>query len=268
MDNLFFWLSKLVWLFLSPDSLLFLLILTSLVLLFLDKQHIAKYLLSITSGLLIIIAFFPIGEWLLYPLESRFQANPVLPEKIDGIIVLSGAEDPFLSHLWHQVELGGAAERDFTFLALARQYPDAKLVFTGGSGSLSKQEFKAADVAKILFAQQGFDVARILFERESRNTYENVIYSYEAVKKKKNENWILVTTAWHMPRSVGLFCKTGWSVIPYPVDHSTQPGHLLRTNFNLASQLIKLNTAIKEWLGLIAYYISGKTTALLPSQCH
>lgn len=267
MDTLFFYISKLIWLLVSPDSLLLALIILSLVLLYIGKQKLAKIILSTASGLLIIIAFFPVGEWLLYPLESRFQTNPSLPEKIDGIVILSGAEAPELSHMWNQVELGAAAERDLAFLNLARQHPKAKLIFTGGTGSLTKQDYKAADVAKILFKQQRFDIKRIMFERESRNTYENAIYSKDIAKPLKNENWILITTGWHMPRSIGIFCKAEWTVIPYPVDHQSNKENLFRIDFDLATNLDTLKTGIKEWLGLFAYYLSGKTTSLLPTQC-
>jgi uncharacterized SAM-binding protein YcdF (DUF218 family) len=267
MDTLFFFLSKLIWLLISPDSLLLILILVALVFLYLGKQQLAKKTLSIVSGLLIIIAFFPVGEWLLYPLESHFQTTPTLPDKITGIIALSGAEDAELSHIWQQVELGSAAERDLTFLSLAQQYPKAKLVFTGGTGSLTKQEYKGADVAKKLFEQLGANTIEMIFERESRNTYESAIYSKKIVKPEKGENWILITTGWHMPRSVGIFCKAEWPVIPYPVDHQTNKDNLLRISFNLSNNLQTLKIAIKEWLGLFAYYLSGKTISFLPSQC-
>lgn len=267
MDTLFFFTSKLVWLFASPDSLLLILILVTLIFLYIGKQKIARTLLTIISGFLIVIAFFPVGEWLLFPLEYRFQTNPQLPDKVDGIIVLSGAEAAELSHLWDQVELGGAAERDLMFLTLARQYPQAKLVFTGGTGSLLKQEYKAADIAEKLFDDLGFDTKRIIFERESRNTYENVIYSKKIIKPEKNNKWILITTSWHMPRSVGIFCKADWPVTPYPVDHQTKKGNIFRIDFDLSKNLVTLKTAIKEWLGLFAYYLSGKTTAFLPNKC-
>lgn len=267
MDTLFFYVSKLVWLLFSPDSLLLILIILNLALLYLGKIKYAKRLLTTISLILIIISLFPIGELLLYPLESRFQTNPALPEKIDGIVILSGSEAAKLSHVWKQVELGDAAERNLSFLTLARQYPKAKLIFTGGTGSLTNQKYKGADVAKKLFQQQGFDTARISFERQSRNTYENVIYSKELVKPIKNENWILITTGWHMPRSVGIFCKANWSVIPYPVDHQTNKGDLFRIDFDLADNLKTLKTAIKEYMGLFAYYFSGKTTSLFPNKC-
>ena len=267
MDTLFFIASKVIWLLISPDNLILIFIILSLFLLYIGKQKLAKHILSTVTVLLITLSFLPVGEWLLYPLESRFQNNPVLPEKIDGIIVLSGAEDTERSYLWKQVELGSAAERDFSFLTLARKYPNAKLVFTGGTGSLMNQEYKAADVAKILFEQQGIDSTKITFERESRNTYENVIYSKNIVNPIKNENWILITTAWHMPRSVGIFCKTGWPVTPYPVDHQTKKGKIFRVNYDLLNNLSLLKTSIKEWVGLLAYYLTGKTTSFVPEQC-
>ena len=268
MDTLFFYISKIIWLLVSPDSLLLILTIISLILLYIGKIQFAKRTLTVTSLLFIIIALFPVGEWLLYPLESRFNTNPHLPKKVDGIIVLSGSESPELSHIWNQVELGTAAERSLTFLNLAHQYPTAKLIFTGGTGSLTKQQYKAADVAEKLFKQQNFDINRIIFERKSRNTYENAIYSKKIAKPLKNENWLLITTSWHMPRSVGIFCKADWLVIPYPVDHQTNKNNLFRVDFDLSNNLNTLKTGIKEWLGLFAYYLSGKTTSLFPKQCN
>ena len=267
MDTLFFYISKLIWLLVSPDSLLLILIVLSLVLLYIGKLKQGKILLTSTTVILVIISFIPIGEWLLSPLESRFQTNPNLPEKIDGIIVLSGSENTELSHIWEQVELNGAAERNLMFLTLAKKFPSAKLIFTGGTGSLTKQEYKGADIARKLFEQQRFDNDRIIFERKSRNTYENAIYSKDLIKPKDKEKWILITTGWHMPRSVGIFCKSNWPVIPYPVDHQTHKGNILRINFDLANNLAMLKIGIKEWLGLFAYYLSGKTTSLLPKIC-
>lgn len=267
MDTLFFYVSKLIWLLISPDNLFLILIILSLFLLHTGKLKPAKILLSTCSGLLIIIALFPVGEWLLYPLESRFQTSPTLPDKVDGIILLSGSKNAYLSHVWRQIEIGEAAERDLMFLHLARKYPNSKLLFTGGTGSLINQEFKEADVAIKLFEQQNFNTKRIIFERDSRNTYENAIFSKKIVNPIQNENWILITTSWHMPRSVGIFCETGWPVIPYPVDHRTNKNNLFRIDFNLVGNLNTLKVAIKEWLGLFAYYLTGKTTSLLPEKC-
>ncbi len=219
------------------------------------------------SIVLLVVALFPFGEWLLFPLETRFPANPELPKNIDGVIVLAGAENAPLSALWKQVELGGAAERHFAFLELARRYPEAKLVFTGGSGIVFAQEYKDADVAKKLFEQQGLDVSRVIFERNSRNTFENAVLSKELVKPRAGEKWLLITSAFHMPRSVGIFCKAGWPVITYPVDHYASPDNSFRIGFSLAGHFASLMLGMKEWVGLLAYYVTGKTTDLLPLGC-
>ena len=267
MESLFFWVSKLAWCIIAPDNLLLFVLLISWILLWRGAYRPAKRLLGFVVIILVVVALLPVGEWLLYPLEARFPANPKLPEKIDGIIVLSGTENALLSSFWNQEELGDSAERDMAFLELARQYPDAKLVFTGGSGSMIHQGYKAADVAKRLFDKVGLDLSRVTFERDSRNTFENVIFSKEVVRPNPGQKWILITSASHMPRAVGIFCKAGWPVIPYPVDHWTMPGKLVRLDLNLSGHLQSLEIGEREWVGLIAYYLSGKTTALFPNQC-
>ncbi len=267
MEQLFFYVSKIIWLLVAPESLLLILLVAITLLLYRQRYQLAKRLLTGLTLLLLVVAFFPLGEWLLYPLESRFAANPPLPDKVDGIIVLSGAENVQVSHAWQQVELNQAAERDLAFMALARRYPQAKKIFTGGTGSLIHQQYKAADYAKQLFAAQGLDNSTIIFERDSRNTWQNAVFSKRLLQPAKGENWILITTAWHMPRSVGIFCKNDWAVIPWPVDHQTLKGDLFRVSFSLIGHLQSLQTAIKEWMGLFAYYLSGKTTALLPQRC-
>jgi uncharacterized SAM-binding protein YcdF (DUF218 family) len=120
---------------------------------------------------------------------------------------------------------------------------------------------------KKLFKEMGLDTARITFERNSRNTFENAVLSKELVNPKSGDQWILITTAWHMPRSLGVFCKAGWPVIPYPVDHWTMPGNLLRVDLDLSGHLREFTFGMKEWLGLLVYYLSGKTTAVFPDAC-
>jgi uncharacterized SAM-binding protein YcdF (DUF218 family) len=258
MDGFFFWVSKLIWIIISPDSLLLLWFGLGIGLLWHGKIVWARRLLTALAVGLLLIGLFPVGEWLFYPLEKRFPANPKLQD-IDGIIVLSGPEDAMRSALWDQVILHEGAERDLAFMALARRFPDAKLVFTGGTGSMLHQEFKAANAARRLFVEQGMDISRVVFEHESRNTWENAMFSKQLAQPKQGEKWVLVTTGWHMPRSVGVFCKANWPVIPYPVDFRTEPGHLLRIDWDFAGHLQTLVTGVKEWIGLLAYRLTGKS---------
>ena len=264
MDTVFFLASKIIWALISPDSLIVILGVSAWIAAILKWQRISKSLLASCALLLLLIGFFPVGEWLIAPLENRFTANMALPSKVDGIVVLGGAILPQMSNSWQQPEINGAAERLTNFLYLARLYPNAQLVFTGGSGAVTEQEFKEAETAQMLFKQLGLAERAIIFESESRNTSENARNSKELVTPENNENWLLITSAFHMPRSIGVFCQQQWVVQPYPVDHYSQKANLLRVNFSFGENLLVLGVAIREWVGLVAYRISGRTDRLLP----
>ena len=264
MDTVFFLASKIIWALISPDSLIVILGVSAWIAAILKWQRISKSLLASCALLLLLIGFFPVGEWLIAPLENRFTANMALPSKVDGIVVLGGAILPQMSNSWQQPEINGAAERLTNFLYLARLYPNAQLVFTGGSGAVTEQEFKEAETAQMLFKQLGLAERAIIFESESRNTSENARNSKELVTPENNENWLLITSAFHMPRSIGVFCQQQWVVQPYPVDHYSQKANLLRVDFSFGENLSVLGVAIREWVGLVAYRISGRTDRLLP----
>ncbi|GAB4272015.1 MAG: YdcF family protein [Methylomicrobium sp.] len=267
MDTVFYWASKLLWILIAPDHLILILLTVVCGLFWLGYFDYALYSLSVLLVSVWLIALFPVGSWLLYPLEARFPVNPRLPENIDGIIMLGGAEKIDASYAWHQVELKAYSERALAFMQLVRQYPHAKRVFTGGIKSKFDQHFHEADVAKLLFEQQGLDTATVKFERHARNTYENALLTKDLVKPKQGEQWLLITSASHMPRAVGVFCQVDWPVVPYPVDHWTVPGGFMSVNFSFAENLEQLTFAVREWVGLAAYYLTGKTTALIPGDC-
>lgn len=268
MDTFFFWISKLGWYAFRPDVLLVGFLLAGLICLYAGARKKALAILTVLALFMVGITVFPAGKWLLSPLESRFPTNPELPENIDGIIVLAGAEDSYKGALWGQVALNSAADRLHYFMALMRQYPDAVHVFSGGTGSLATQGYKSSDMARQMFLELGVDVDRIRFESASRNTYENGKFSYDMIKPAPGEQWVLVTTAWHMPRAVGVFEKLGWKVIPFPVDHAGYPLDsrpvFLFFSLNFTGNLDALQTGLHEWTGLAVYYLTGKTTALLP----
>jgi len=264
MNTFFFLASKIIWALISPDSLIVILGLFAWIAAILKWQRISRSLLASCALLLLLIGFFPVGEWLIAPLENRFTTNAALPSGVDGIVVLGGALSPRLSNIWQQPEVNGGADRLTNFLYLARLYPNAQLVFTGGSGAVTGQEFKEAEMARLLFDQLGLAERAIIYESESRNTSENARNSKQLVAPKNGENWILITSAFHMPRSIGVFCQEQWIVQPYPVDHYSQKGNLLRINFSFSENLSVLKTAVREWIGLVAYRISGRTDRLLP----
>lgn len=267
MDTPFFLLSKILWPLATPDSLLLILVLLAWFFLLRGAHRRAKWVLGIAASAMLLIALIPVGDWLLHPLETRFATNPALPPRVDGIIVLGGAENADRSAEWDQVEVNESAERFFASIALARRYPSARLLFTSGSANLVDRKLKGGDVARRLYLQQGLEESRILIERNARNTAENAMRAMALARPARGEVWILVTSAWHMPRAVGVFCKAGWPVLPYPVDHATRSELRLRVGYNLSENLNSLSFGIKEWLGLAVYYLTGKSSDLFPDGC-
>lgn len=268
MDNIFFTLSKYIWIVVSPDSI-FIILLTLCLILFLFKQtKIATILLALLTFCALFISFFSVGDWMLYPLEKRYQHNPDLPEQVDGIIVLGGSIVPDRSVEWRQLETNHSHERLTSFIQLAQYYPNARLVFSGGNASTDIDKPTEAEIVETYFLKSGISPERLFIENKARNTAENASYSRKLVNPQADETWLMITTAYHMPRAMGVFCQQDWNVIPYPVDHQTLPSELYRPGFGLTGHLYNLVLASHEWLGLLAYYLTGKTQQLFPSQCN
>ncbi len=262
-----FALSKLVWTVANPGNLFFLALAAGVILSWSRwrrGRRAARGVLTAVLAVAVIVAVLPLGNWLISPLEARFPFPETLPPRIDGIIVLSGAVNPILTAARGQPAVNGNAERLLSFVELARAYPAARLVFTGGSGNLFHQDMAEADGAGQVFRQVGLDPSRVVFERKSRNTYENAVRSRDLVRPKAGETWLLVTSARHMPRAVGVFRKVRWPVIPYPVDYITTGETALRPDFNFARGLSGLSQSIREWVALVAYAMQGRSDAIFP----
>lgn len=265
---MFFSLSKIIWFFLQPLTFLLTLMLLGLILRSLKWKKLAFLFYAPAIVLLITLHIYPLGDHILFPLENRFHKPDKLPEKIDGIIILGGSIETTVSSQRGSPELNNAAERVTTGFSLAQQYPEAKVIFTGGLGRLANRDkgiISESSAAQMIFTQMGLkNPGRLLLEHESRNTHENALFSKKLINDDVGGNWLLVTTASHMPRSVGIFRKVGWNVIPYPVDfRATLPGQRM-FNFNIMNNLDNTQYAVHEWIGLLAYYYTDKTTTLFP----
>lgn len=262
MDNLFFIASKLFWLVFQPESWLLLLLGAGLWFLTRGRLLVARACIITALGLILVIGFVPIGKLLVKPLEGRFPAAPALL-KPTAIIVLGGGEDARMSAASTLPELNDAGERLILGVALAQEFPEAKLVFTGGSGNLINQGVSGAH---ILFKYFGIPEDRILLEAKARNTAENASLSRDLVENVTEGPWILVTSAFHMPRSIGAFCSAGWrNLVPYPVDY--RAADRIGFSWSFTDNLALLNIGLKEWIGLIVYNGTGRTPALLPDPC-
>ncbi len=258
-------LSKAFWLVAQPGNLLTLLLVLGAVLLFTRWRPAGRVLVGLIALAMLVIAVFPVGNWLLAPLENRFPELKTMPAHVDGIIMLGGAENTRLTAERGQPSVNEQAERFFAFADLARRYPDAKLVFAGGGPVLEGGAFREADAAREVLQWMGMDTRGVIFERESRNTFENVVNAKALAHPGPGETWILITSAFHMPRAVGLFRGQGWPVIPYPVDYQSGIGPDDPVfNLDLPRNLGLMSLAIKEWIGMFANRWLGHSASYFP----
>jgi uncharacterized SAM-binding protein YcdF (DUF218 family) len=264
-SGMFFYLAKVFWFFAQPSGLLLLLLLMGSALLRAGRDRVGRRLVAASAGLLLFGGWLPVSNWLMLPLEQRFsRAAPA--SEVDGIVVLGGAEE---ARIWLERSghaLNEAGERFTETIALARRYPKAKVVFTGGASELLTASKVGADAARAIFADLGLaEGERLMLERTARDTWENAVLAKALAQPKAGEHWLLVTSAWHMPRAIGAFRKAGFSVEPWPVDYRTASlWDALRPFEAPADGLKRFDTALREWIGLAVYRAIGRSSALFP----
>jgi uncharacterized SAM-binding protein YcdF (DUF218 family) len=263
---MFFYASKLFWFVMAPTNGLILLTLAGGLLLFTRLRRTAHAAVLLGAGGLLITGISPLPYWLTRPLEDRFP-RPDLAAGIDGVIVLGGAVGTVRGH----VSLNELGARMSESAALAIRFPEARIAFAGGDASLVGdldpiEAQTEAEAARRFYTSLGISESRLVFENQSRNTRENATLLKPLLSPKPGERWLLITSAWHMPRSVGVFRKAGFEVIPFPVDFTTRgvPRDYSQLNRGLSHGLRLTDTIVKEWIGLIAYRVAGYTDELLP----
>lgn len=261
---MFFYLSKVFWFFADPGNAFLFALLLGFVLAKTRFKRLGKGLIATSIMFALLVSLVPVGAMLLNTLEERFPAPKTLPDTIAGIVVLGGVVDPYRSEIRKTPAIGGAVERITVSANLARKYPEARLIYTGGSGSLRYPDQREADYVVELYEALGVSRDRLLLERESRNTWENAKFSIEMASPVTSENWILVTSAFHMPRAVGVFRRVGWELIPYPVDFNVGEIENFPSPLSFTNGLNAISHAGHEWIGLIAYWITGKNSAAFP----
>jgi uncharacterized SAM-binding protein YcdF (DUF218 family) len=261
---MYFVLSKTAGFLAIPSNLIVLLAVAGAVMMGTRFARAGRGLAVTGIGLLAIVGFSPLGNALILPLEQRFPPWSAGRGAPDGVIVLGGAIGPAMSALRGEPSLNESAERMTVVAALARQFPQARIVFSGGDASLWGGPSEAMFVAPIL-ESFGIPASRIELEGASRNTHENAVFTRELVRPKPGERWLLVTSAHHMPRSVGSFRRAGFAVEPYPVDWRTRGAPDLARPFGIAAGgLARTDVAVREWVGLLVYWLTGRSSALFP----
>jgi uncharacterized SAM-binding protein YcdF (DUF218 family) len=262
---LFFLLSKTVGIMLLPTNFLIGLGVAGALLLATRFARLGRRLVIANAALLAICGFSPLGYLLLYPLEQQFPPWDAAGGAPAGIVVLGGSIDADVSAARGVAVVTGAADRILASAALARRYPNARIIYSGGSPNLLSHDAREADYAASLFEGLGISKERLIMERRSRNTQENAEFSKAIAAPKAGERWLLVTSAYHMPRAVGLFRKAGFAVQAYPVDWRVGGSEdFLRFTAISLEGLDRVNVGVREWTGLAAYWATGKIDRLLP----
>ncbi len=262
---MFFILSKLFWIVAQPINLIGILILLGILATLFRLRRIGLFF-SI-SGLLVLAigAWTSTGTLLLHPLEDHFARPDPAPSSIAGVIVLGGGFEGSVNLARGGYELNASGDRFVETAILARRYPEARIVVTGGTGTLLLEGEGDGDTAPRLLTALGVAQERLVLENQSRNTYENAVFTRELVEPQPGETWLLVTSAFHMPRSVGLFRKACFDVVPWPADYRTSGSETVGlAQDNVADSLQNLTLAIREWIGLVAYHLTGRIDSIFP----
>lgn len=264
---MFFVLSKVIWFLLAPSNLLVLLIALGLLLAVVTRLRRSGFALAgIACAGLVVFGTTPLASLPLRLLEVRFPVPEPISGAVHGIIILGGSQDPDASIHLGQPVLNQSAERLVVGRALARRFPDARIVISGGSGALAGSDTSEARAGALTLESLGLNPDRILIEERSRNTHENAMFTRDLVAPQEGETWLLVTSAFHMPRAVGVFRHAGFAVVPFPVDFRTlgRDGNL-RGISTISEGLRRFDAAMHEYVGLVAYRLTGRTDALFPA---
>ncbi|PDT33454.1 hypothetical protein CO671_24480 [Rhizobium sp. M10] len=260
-----FLISKLVWIFGQPLSLAFLFVFFALIASLLRWRALSILGAGASALILFVTLYTTAGNLMMQGLEQRFAKPAADPENLQCMIVLGGAFENEVNTARHGIEFNGGADRFVEALRLAQKFPDSRILVSGGDGSISGIYEGDAAASERFFPLFGIGRERLIEERQSRTTFENAVNTKEFLAGQGLSHCLLITSGFHMPRSVGIFRKLGIDIVPWPTDYRTdgqvRPG-LDFTQPNLNAQ--NMATAIREWYGLVGYYLAGRTSELYP----
>jgi uncharacterized SAM-binding protein YcdF (DUF218 family) len=265
MNGAFFPLAKLSWTLLAPSHLLLWMSLLTALVLIAGRMRVGRWLAIATALLFAVFGMLPTGDWLAQNLEDQYPRPATLPAHIDGIVDLGGGLGADIVAERHAPATALSEARLVSTFELARRYPDARVVFSGGWG-----RYADAVGAAYVFHQMGLDPPRLILESQSRDTFENLLFTKRMVRPRRHESWVLATSAIQMPRAMLVARKLGWNMIPWPTDYLTRPSRHIRppTDYlDVAGNLMRADAAMHEELGLLAYRVRGAsaTKAAPPS---
>ncbi|MDM9626849.1 YdcF family protein [Rhizobium sp. S152] len=256
--------SKLVWIFGQPLSLAFAFLLVALLTGLLRWRALSLGSSTLAALILFVTLYTTVGNYLLQGLEERFP-KPQDPQELQCMIVLGGGFENEVNTARHGIEMNAGGDRFIEALRLARKYPQSRILVSGGDGSMSGVYEGDAVMSGRFFPLFGVPKERLVEETTSRTTFENAANTKDLLAASGLSDCLLITSGYHMPRSVGIFRKLGIGVVPWPTDYRTDGRERLGLDFTQPSRNAQnLATAIREWFGLVGYYMVGRTSELYP----
>lgn len=252
-----------LWSLSQPSSIVFWLLMLGFILLLFRQHAFGRRLIGLALFLAVLPAVLPLEELLGRRLENAYQVPNPLPEQLDGIIVLGGTVDWPVSQARQQMAVNQMGERMMVVESLAKRYPNAKLVFTGLFKEVVPNDFVISNNSSGFFVGQEYN-RNITFIGEARSTYEEALLSIRTLQPRVGERWLLVTSAYHMPRAMAVFEAQGWVMIPYPVDYRTTGKLTFRPTINFLGKLVELDDLTREWGALFIYRRLGRIEKMFP----
>jgi uncharacterized SAM-binding protein YcdF (DUF218 family) len=250
-----------LWNFIGAVTWPFWILLFSWLVIKLDWPRLGRWLKLIGVLLFVAIAASPMSIWLMLALENAVPPRALGP--VQQIVMLAGAEQLALSLRSKRPEYSEAGERIITAVALQKQFPDAELVLVGGiklAGGMEDVSY-ARETALSL----GVPAEKIVLISGTHSTVENA----RAVAQRFGtaDQMLLVTSAFHMPRAMLCFQKTGLNPLAYAVDSRVPSQLTLVEKFtpHLIGNFKRFDDAMHEWIGLIVYRWLGYTDSYLPT---
>jgi len=262
--RMFLFVSKLFSALFTASNVLVVVALAGAIALLLRWRRLGTVLVSTAALAFVLLGFGPVGSILTRPLEDRFPRPSASMPEPTGIIVLGGIiGSPTLPR--GAISLTQDGERLSETAILAHRYPNARIVVSGGTYGRPEEESEAT-IAKRFLTDLGVEESRIVTEWRSLSTAENAAFTRELIMPRPGERWVLVTSASHMPRAVGTFRHAGFPVIPYPVGYTTAglSDDYWGIRLEVSTNLVRVDVAVHEWLGLIAYRLTGRIDELVP----
>lgn len=256
MRPMFFWLSKIFWLFAAPSSLLLILIGSAVICRMLSWRIAARRLVMAAGILFLLVGIFPLQNILVRHLEDQYPRGG-WPARVDGVLILGGGLD------WRVLRSRGVpavepgSGRLIGGYEIARRYPKAKVIFAGGSSEITAASLSEADGARHFFRRVGMEPGRLILEQRSRNTYENILMARDIARPQQGQVWLLATSAMHMPRAMGVARKLGWEMQPWPTDYISPTTGMFGL-FEYTRNLNRADSAVREAVGLMVYRLTGR----------